>query len=204
MISINDKIMQYMKAKGRGKWVCNPRDFSSFGSRAAVNQALSRLVQSSDLRRIGQGFYDLPRINTQSKCWEPADLDLIIAALERRDTVRIMDDGLIAANRLGLTTTVATKLSYVTNGASRTLKIDGHTLHLRHAGSRVMVWANKKSGFVVQALRWLGPTLASEQWVADTLQRELPNHVKKDLIRNSIELPRWAAAIVDKLRLSDE
>ena len=58
MISINDKIMQYMKAKGRGKWVCTPRNFSGFGSRAAVNQALSRLVQSSDLRRIGQGFYD--------------------------------------------------------------------------------------------------------------------------------------------------
>jgi hypothetical protein len=51
MITIADKIMKRIRARGRGKWVCTARDFPDLGGRAAVDQALSRRAKAADLRR---------------------------------------------------------------------------------------------------------------------------------------------------------
>jgi hypothetical protein len=51
MITIADKIMKRIRARGRGKWVCTARDFPDLGGRAVVDQALSRRAKAADLRR---------------------------------------------------------------------------------------------------------------------------------------------------------
>ena len=134
MTPMADKIMTRVSAHSCGRWVCTPKDFLDLGSREAVDQALSRLVKAGKLRRGGHGFYDMPRISNVLKRPAPVDLDAAIAALARRDGVRIMPDGLAAANQLGLTNAVPAKASYVTDGHSRTVKIDGRTVRFRHAG----------------------------------------------------------------------
>ncbi len=192
MTRMVDKIMEKVSAHGRGKWVCTPKDFLDLGSRVAVDQALYRLVKAGQLRRVGHGLYDRPRFSEVLKRPAPADLDAAIAALARRDGVRIMPDGLAAANRLGLTNAVPAKASYVTDGHTRTLKIDGRTVRFRHAGPRVMQWAGKPAAPVVQALRWLGPGAAADARVVSTLKRLVPDAVKHDLFQNSRDLPGWA------------
>ncbi len=192
MVPIADKIMKRVSTRGRGKWVSTPKDFLDLGSRVAVDQALHRLVKAGRLRRVGHGLYDMPRISEVLKRPAPVDLDVAVAALARRDGVRIMPDGLTAANQLGLTNAVPAKASYVTDGHSRTLKIDGRTVRFRHAGPRVMQWAGKPAAPVVQALRWLGPDAAADARVVSTLRRLLPDHVKRDLFENSRDLPGWA------------
>ena len=109
MTGIADKIIRRVRAKGRGKWVCTPKDFLDIGSRAAVDQALSRLVKSGDLRRVGHGLYDLPRISGVLKRPAPVNIDSAVAAVARRDSVRIMNDGIASANQLGLTNAVPAK-----------------------------------------------------------------------------------------------
>ena len=79
----------------------------------------------------------------------PVDLEAAIAAPARRDGIRIMPDGLVAANHLDLTNAVPATVSFVTNGHSRTLKIDGRTVRFRHAGANVMRWAGKPAAPVV-------------------------------------------------------
>lgn len=199
MTGIADKIMKRVRAKGRGRWVCTPKDLLDLGSRAAVDQALSRLAKSGDLRRAARGMYDLPRISGVLKRPVPVDMDKAVAALARRDSIRIMPDGIAAANQLGLTNAVPAKTSYVTDGATRDVKIGNRTVRLRHAGPSVMAWAGKSSAPVMQALRWLGPQAASDARVAATLKRKLPDDVKKDLVRNSGSLPRWAVPIARSL-----
>ena len=122
-----------------------------------------------------------------------------VAVLLHRDSVRIMPDGIAAANQLGLTNAVPAKASYVTDGATRNVKIGNRTVYLRHAGPSVMAWAGKSSAPVVQALRWLGPQASSDTRVAATLKSKLPDAVKKDLARNRTGLPSWAAAVVRSL-----
>ncbi len=192
MIGMADKIMKRVSAYASGRWVCTPKDFLDLGSREAVDQALSRLVKAGQLRRIGHGLYDMPRISNVLKRLAPVDLDAAIAALARRDGARIMPDGLVAANHLGLTNAVPAKVSYVTDGHSRTLKIDGRTVRFRHAGPSVMQWAGKPAAPVVQALRWLGPDAAVDALVVSTLSRHLPDDVKLNLLQNSRDLPGWA------------
>ncbi|MDE0342852.1 MAG: DUF6088 family protein [Deltaproteobacteria bacterium] len=191
MTGIADKIMQRVSIHDSGRWVCTPKDFMDLGSREAVDQALSRLTKAGRLRRVSHGLYDMPRISNVLNRPAPVDLDAAIAALARRDGVRIMPDGLVAANQLGLTNAVPAKVSYVTDGHSRTLKIDGRTVRFRHAGPSVMKWAGRPAAPVVQALRWLGPRAAADGGIVSTLNRHLPNDVKVDLLHNSRDLPGW-------------
>lgn len=199
MISVADRIMERVTAHERGKWVCTPGDFLDLGSRAAVDQALSRLVRAGRLRRAGHGLYDMPRMSGVLGRPAPVDLEAATAALARRDGVRIMPDGLVAANQLGLTNAVPAKASYVTDGHSRTLKVDGRTLRFRHAGPRVMKWAGRPSAPAVQALRWLGRDAAGDPEVVSILRRQLPDAAKRDLSENSRDLPGWARPLARRI-----
>ncbi len=199
MSGVADRIMRRVRAKGRGKWVCTPKDFLDLGSRAAVDQALSRLARCGDLRRVGRGLYDLPRMSGILRRPAPVNIDSAVGALARRDSIRIMPDGLAAANRLGLTNAVPAKASYVTDGATRDVRIGNRTVRLHHAGPAVMAWADRPSAPVVQALRWLGRGAGSDAGIATTLKRTLPAPVKRDLVRYSRDLPGWAIPIARSL-----
>lgn len=192
MAPLADKILKRVSARPKGMWVCTPRDFLDLGSRAAVDQALSRLARKGRLRRVGQGLYDMPRTSRVLKRAAPVDLDAAIDALERRDGVRIMPDGLVAANSLGLTNAVPAKVSYLTDGHSRNLKIGGRTVRFRHASPTAMRWAGRPAAPVFQALRWLGRDAAADARVVSILRRSLPDEVKRDLLQNSRDLPSWA------------
>lgn len=189
------KIMKRMSAHSSGKWIGTPKDFVDLGSREAVDQALSRLVKSGHLRRVGHGLYDRPRFSSLLNRLAPADIDVAVAALARRDGVRIMPDGLLAASQLGITNAVPAKASYITDGPSRVLKIDGRTIHFKHASPGVMKWSGRPSAPVVQALRWLGPEAAADKQATTILNRNLPDDVKFDLLKNSRDLPGWALPI---------
>ncbi len=195
MTAMAGEIMKRVSARGRGKWVCAPKDFLDLGSREAVDQALSRLVKTGKLRRIGHGLYDMPRFSDVLNRPAPVDIDVVVSAVARRDGIRIMPDGLVAANRLGLTNAVPAKVSYLTDGSSRTVKIDGTTIQFRHASPSVMQWAGKPAAPVAQALRWLGPEAAAADQVVSTLRRRLPDKVKMDLEKNINNLPSWAAPL---------
>ena len=204
MNSMTNKIMRRVSAYPSGKWVCTPKDFLDLGSREAIDQALSRLAKTDQLRRIGHGLYDRPRFSNVLKRPAPVDLDAAVAALARRDGVRIMPDGLVSANLLGLTNAVPAKVSFVTDGYSRTLKIEGRTVRFQHAGPRVMQWAGKPSAPVVQALRWLGPVAAADAQVVSTLRRTLSEDVKLDLMQNSRDLPGWALPLARSIAIGHD
>ena len=192
MTGVAEAIMRRADAYGRGRWVCTPKDFLDLGSRGAVDQALSRLVRAGRLRRAGRGLYDRPRTSAVLKRPAPVDLDAVVAALARRDGIRIMPDGATAAHRLGLTNSVPARAGYVTDGATRTVGIDGGTIRFRHAGPHVMRWTGRPAASAVQALRWLGPDAARDARVAAALKRCLPEAAKRDLGRNQRDLPGWA------------
>ncbi len=200
MTRIADKIMKRVAAHGRGRWVCTPKDFLDFGSRQAIDQALSRLVKAGRLRRLGQGLYDFPRASGVLKRLAPPDINAAVAAIARRDGVRIMPDGLVAANQLGLTNAVPAKAAYVTDGSSRTVKIDGRTVRFRHASPSAMQWSGRPAERVAQALRWLGPAAVKDARVISTLKRSLPDTVKRNLFQNCAGLPGWALPLVRKLQ----
>ena len=190
MAPVANRIMDRVMANGAGEWVCTPKDFLDFGSREAIDQALYRLVKAGELRRVGHGLYRMLGIGEVQKSAVSADLDSAIAALARRDGVRMMPDGMFAANQLGLTNVVPAEATYVTDGHSRTLKIDGRAVQFRHAGPQVMWWAGRPAGPVVQALRWLGRDAATDDRVISELQHRLSVEVKSDLVSKHAKFTR--------------
>ena len=197
MTAISDKIMRRVvsQSKRHDRWVCTPTDFPDISSRAAVDQALSRLVKRGDLRRVGRGLYDKPRYNPILKGDAPANIDSAVKAIVRRDGIRIMKNGIYFANRLRLTNAVPAQIAYVMDCATRNIQVDGRTIRLRHAGPNVMRWFGKPAAPVAQALRWLGPLASQDKGIVSTLKSILPDHIKSDLIQNSAYLPPWAETI---------
>jgi Family of unknown function (DUF6088) len=150
--SIADRIMSQVRVRGRGKWVFTPKDFLDLGSRAAIDRALSRLVLAGKLRRIGRGLYDFPR---QSKILQgavPASLDATVQAISRRDQIRVMPNGIVFANDLGLTNAVPAKPSYISSGRTKIVLVGNRKVYLQHVSQKVIAWADRPGGQFVAAV----------------------------------------------------
>lgn len=204
MSTLADKIMKKVRGYGRGKWVGTPKDFLHLGSSDAVYKALSRLVKQGELRRIGHGLYDFPRTSKILNRPAPPNLDAAINALKRKDNISIVPDGIVAANQLGLTNAVPAQNSYLTDGASRTVKVGGRTIQLHHASKKLMAWINRPGAPVVQALHWLGRNVATNNnEVIDILRKRISQDIKQDLIKGLNILPSWMIPIVHQIDVGE-
>ena len=186
--SVCEKLRKQVEKRGRGA-VFVTREFLGLGSRAAVDEAFSRLAKEGVIRRLGRGLYDYPRLHPALGP-VPADADQIAAALARKTGSRIQSTGARAANALGLSTQVAARPIYLTDGRRRTVQVGGQAIELRHAAPRVLAGAGRIEGTVIQALRYLGP----EQIGADTVERlrqALNAREKAALRREALSAPGW-------------
>ncbi len=195
MAVLSDNIMRRARGHGRGSWVFSAKDFLDLGNRAAVDQSLSRLHRDGTLRRVGHGLYDWPRISRVLGRPAPVDLDAAVAAIARRDNIRIMSDGLTAAHRLGLTNAVPAKVVYWTDGSTRSIQVGDRTIRLKHVKPGLIRWAQHAAAPVVSAIMWLGPSLAADSSMLDRLSQRLPMAVKQDLADGMSTLPAWTTPI---------
>lgn len=201
MTRLADRIMKRARAQAaRGsRLVFTARDFMDLGDRAAVDQALCRLARDGALRRIRRGFYDIPRVNPILKRVAAPDVDAVVDAIARHDDITIVPNGMAAANRLGLTTAVSAKNDYLTDGPSRTVKVGNRIIRLKHASSKVMAMKDRPAGDVVRAIHWLGPDIAKDDQIIDTLRQRLPPQVKRDLAKAKPSMTTWAARVADRV-----
>lgn len=200
MAGIADRILRRARAaSARGARVFTPKDFIDLGSRAAIDQALSRLVKDGNLRRFGRGFYDIPRVNPMLSRPTAPDVDALVDAIARRDAITIVPSPMVSANRLGLTTAVSSKHDYLTDGPSRTVNLGNRSVRIRHAGAKLMALKGQPAGDVVRALHWLGPDVADSDDVVDALRRKLPAAVKRELVNARPLMTAWAANIAGRI-----
>lgn len=180
--------------KGRGS-VFTPSDFLALGSRAAVDQALSRLVKDGTLRRLTHGVYDYPKISPRIGPLSP-DPDAVAKAIAAGARVQVTPAR--AANLLGLTTQVPAKSTYLTDGPSRTKHIGTMTITLKKAAARNLVGTGKPSGLVFQALRYVGKDGVNHQ-VVSRLARALSPSDAEDLVKNSFKVAGWMRPIAKQI-----
>jgi len=140
--------------KGRGA-VFTPSDFLTLGSRAAVDQTLSRLVKDGTIRRLTQGVYDYPKVSARIGPLSP-NPDDVAKAVADKDGYVVQVSPARAANLLGLTTQVPAKLVYLTDGPTRSKTIGKQVIYMRKAAPKNLVGAGKRAGLIFQALRFLG------------------------------------------------
>ncbi len=194
--SVYDKIRRQIEKRLPGA-VFVTREFLELGSRAAVDEALSRLTREGVIRRLGRGLYDYPRLHPVFGP-VPAEPDEIAAALARKTGSRLQSAGGQAANALGLSTQVPARAVYLTDGRRRTVHVGGQTIELRHAEPRSLAGAGRTEGTVIQALRHLGPKQINVE-IIEQLRQTLTPREKTALQREALNAPGWLVPILQEI-----
>ena len=199
--NIDSKVVSRIYGHGRG-WVFTPNHFKDLGSRDAVASALKRHKQSGLIRQLARGVYDYPKIDPELGLLEPS-IDDIAQALAGRDATRLQPSGAYAANLLGLSTQVPTKIVYLTDGRPRTVQIGKRQITLNQTTPRNMATAGKISGLVIQALRHLGSRDVDAATI-EAVKKRLSASDRKRLLADIRHAPAWIADIIRKVAAEDE
>lgn len=204
MSELRSNVVALIEAEESGQvWV--PTDFAHLGSRDAVDKTLQRMVQAGELRRIDRGLYDRPKFNSLTKRHTTPDYRLVAEAIARRDQLRLLIDGMTAANDLGLTDAVPARVTIHTDTRRRPIQLDNLTIEFKQTAPSRLYWAGRPAMRIVQALHWLKDTLPTERsHILGKLTKVLADPVHGALIRQDLldgfnVLPAWMRTLVREL-----
>ena len=193
MAGIAQKILEHSASLPEGA-VLSAKTLLHLGSRAGVDQALSRLARSGHLLRVGRGLYAPPvhsRFGTRAP--QPESVVEGIAALTGET---VAPSGAASANALGLSTQVPIRPVYLTSGPNRRLHLGRQVVELRHAPQWQLYAPKRPAGHALRALAWLGPQHASE--AAEILRARLPHSERQALVSARGQMPSWLAETVSR------
>ena len=196
MNTIADKTMARAKRHGGG-WVFSAKHLDDLGARAAIDQALSRLVKDGSIRRLARGLYDLPQIHLVLGPLSP-NADAVATAAAEQAGHRLQISPARAANVLGISSQVPAKMVYLTDGSSRRIRIGRQEIYLKHAGPQALLGAGTKAGVALQALRAVGKNNVTDG-VVRHLRDNLPPDAKLGLRKLKRGAPQWTAPVIDAI-----
>jgi hypothetical protein len=196
--SIDLSVRSRIFGNGRG-WVFTPKHFQDLGSDAAIDSALRRLKADGIIRHLARGLYDYPVQDPVLGTVAPS-ADAIARALAVRDAIRLQPSGAYAANVLGLSEQVPSRIVFLTDGPARRVKIGKREILLQHTTPKNMATAGRKSGTLIQALRYLGQNQVDAKVFA-ILRRSITETDRAAIRKDLRHAPAW---IADLLRLLTE
>jgi hypothetical protein len=159
--------------------------------------ALQRLTEDDTIQRLGRGLYYYPKKHPVLGIMSPAPAD-IAKAIAGRAKARLLPSGAYAANLLGLSEQVPAKITFLTDAPSKKVRVGKQVVELKQASSRTMATANKISGLVTQAFRYLGRKNIRPEMIA-ALSHRLNGRQKKILLQDSSSAPAWIADYFRKI-----
>lgn len=195
MKSIEENILALIKAKPRGLLLF-PEEYKKIASSDAVRQALKRLAEKNEIKRIAQGIYVRPKLSELIGEVLPRAEEVAIG-IAKRDRIRIIPTGSFALNALGLSTQVPMKLVYLTDGSPREIRIGNRSIKFKKTTPKTLSIKGVTCALVVQALRELGKENITDSEVikiVDLLKKE-----KKEVLQHDVVLvPDWMRKIMEK------
>lgn len=197
-MSVPERIMAYAADLPEGAPL-HPKALLHLGRRAAIDQALSRLVKKGTLLRVCQGIYVCP-VETSFGLRPPAIRE-VVASLSTLWGETIVPCGGTAANALGLTNQVPVKSVYLTSGPDRKLTLGELTVTLRHAPRWQLAAPHRPAGEAVRALSWLGPDEVEAS--LDVIGRKLSSDDIQELAGLRAIMPTWIAEPASALVAED-
>ena len=191
MSQITEAILSVARSLPEGG-LLSPKEFLHLGSRAAVDQALTRLAREGQLLRVGRGAYALPvhgRFGSR-----PPSTEAIVQAIATVSGETIVPNGAAEANALGLTTQVQTREVFITSGRSRTLQLGNRKVELKHGSHLQLLLGRRPAGMAIRALSWLGPHEGTA--ALEGLHSNLPGEEWEAVRAARAAMPSWMAKAV--------
>ncbi|TBC89107.1 hypothetical protein ELH24_36650 (plasmid) [Rhizobium ruizarguesonis] len=208
---IHDRIA---KAAPAGVW--SRADFLDIGTPNAVEKAVQRLANRGAIRRPHRGLYDKPATSQLTGKMVFPPRASFIDAIARRDKLRVLVDGMTAANDLGLTTAVPARSTIYADTYPRTIEIEAnagdpnatkpviYTLDFKRISAKTAFWAGRPAMRVVQALNWFRDERSNLDIVVEGIARHLAQNphreaIIEDLRENIHAIPAWMYSAVDAM-----
>lgn len=193
MCTLPESILLHAQSLSEGG-VLSPKEFLHLGSRAAVDQAFSRLAREGKLLRVSRGTYVIPvadRLGVRPPCAHK-----VIESIAQQSGELVIPNGASAANSLGLTKHAPSCTTYLTSGRSKKIQL-GHTeVVVKHAPKWMLALGSSPAGAAVRALAWMGPTCAGEALAS--LRRTLPPPEWQTLTSSRAMFPSWLAQAIGR------
>lgn len=193
MKSLPESILEYSRCLPEGGML-NAKEFLHLGTRAAVDQALSRLAKVGQLIRAARGLYVAP-VSGSLGSRAPAT-DKVVSALGSKTHEVIAVDGERSAKMLGLTTRVPVGDVFLTSGRARMLEVGDAKVEIRHAPRWMLLLGTTTAGAVVRALAWLGEAQVGE--AMEKLRKHLTRLDWQALSSVRFLLPSWMALAIGR------
>ena len=195
MSQLTQTILSHAQSLPEGG-LLSPKEFLHLGSRAAIDQVLSRLAREGKLLRVGRGAYSSP---VQGRFGlRPPSTESVMEALETSSGELVVPSGASEANALGLTTQVPTRDVYLTSGPSRKLRFGNREVELKHGNRSQLLLGKSQAGSAIRALIWLGPEQTTPIALA-TLKGKLPTQEWEAMRQARARLPSWMARAVSEV-----
>ncbi|KGK28131.1 DUF6088 family protein [Pseudomonas plecoglossicida] len=173
MKTLPELILEHSRRLPEGGML-TPKEFLHLGSRAAVDQAFSRLAKAGQIIRAARGLYVAPTVGQQGA----PSMEKVVSGLASKNQEVIVLDGAGSAKMLGLTIKVPNGDVFLTSGRARTLNVGRVQAEIRHAPRWMLSLGDTTAGAVVRALAWLGEAQVS---------------VAMEELRKRLTLPDWQA-----------
>jgi hypothetical protein len=122
-------------------------------------------------------------------------IDEIAEAIAKRNNKRIAPTGITELNELGLSMQVPVRVIYLTNGASRTIKIGNRTLTFKKTATKNVSAKGKINHLVIQALRIIGKNNVTENEI--TRIRKILKYEDQKYLKHDLKFaPAWIREIM--------
>lgn len=156
--------------------VFSSADFLSLGSRAAVDQALTRMMKAGFLARVARGLYAVAgqRVDTQA----------IARAMAHKTGEHL---GLVPSAPSSMSAVSPQALVVPTSGVSRTVRASGRTLQFRRMSPRKVRLAGSTKGKVLLEL-W---SRGVRELTLPDIQRATAGWTQSDLDAHAPLIPAW-------------
>lgn len=159
--------------------------FSKLASRAAVDQALSRLARKGELLRVKRGLYVCPVQTRFGK--RPPAVEKVVMGYAKATGKPVTNSPAASANKLGVSTQVPVRYVYLTSGKKTLrLKVGSQTVELKPAVGWKIVQG--PAGEVVRAL------VSEGKRAAPAVAKKLKGKVSRSLVeelRQNQRIPSW-------------
>lgn len=173
-------------------------DFREYGSSEAIKSAMHRFVKRGVLKRLAKGIYVKPGYSELLKKETLPPLETLAQAIAKRDQARIAPTGAMALSKLGLTTQIPLRLTYLTDGTARKIKIGKSEITFKRVTPKKLAFKGQLSSLVVQALSEIGQSnLEYDQEVKIIAQ--LKKEKYEDLKHDIRLAPQWIADVMAKV-----
>jgi len=165
------------------------RRFLSLGSRAAVDQTLTRMVKAGLLSRPARGVYVRPKTNFYIGEVPPEPLKVAETIAKELGAV-VQVHGAEAVRRMGLSTQVPIKPVFYTSGPARRFKLGKMEVLLKHISPRKLYLAGYPAGIALTALWYLGKKSVSPVTIAKIRSRLTAQEYER-LRSAKFMMPEW-------------